>query len=364
MATLVKILTGLVSFSRSKTWLKRIILIGTFTIIGIAAMQKITYEPAFCGSCHEMKPQYVTWQASAHSKIACTSCHMEPEVSNLVQDKVLLLNWVYKHIKKSYFLPIELKKPMPNSVCESCHSDSRIITPSGDIKIPHDKHLAQGITCVTCHLGVAHGNIAQRQVTIDGNFDKWTSAVGLQNMVSTFRIVNMSQCTDCHKMNKAPLSCETCHKVIVTPPSHKTVSWVQEGQHGQEAYTDVQQCNKCHSNTLSDNLTHGSDVVASYVRSNTYCSDCHLKKPSSHKQDWSWQHGELSQKDKRSCMICHQQADKKQLAGKVVATTCNTCHGKPHSIPETGHPIPLPKGTRPGAQCYNCHSQQQCESCH
>lgn len=341
---------------------KGILILISFSIIGIVSAMDVTSFPSVCGSCHEMKPEHVTWQASAHSQIACTNCHIEPGVIHLVQNKVQALNHVYGHLRKNYYLPVQMKKTISNAVCENCHTEARKITPSGDIKIPHEKHLARGIACIKCHAGVAHGTIAERQVTIDGNFARWTPVLGRQNMVPQYRVISMNICIDCHKENKAPLNCETCHKKIVKPSSHLSSPWMQEGLHGQEALKDVNQCNKCHSNTKSYTGVHESDPVVDYTRSNTYCLDCHLKKPDSHNQNWAWQHGARARNDQRGCLICHQQGKAKKT-DQATATTCESCHGQPHPIPQF-HTIPLPKGTRPGDSCYTCHDQAQCTRCH
>ncbi|MHB1404931.1 MAG: cytochrome c3 family protein [Desulfitobacteriaceae bacterium] len=341
---------------------KRLLIIAGFLALGIVGTIKVTSLPSFCGSCHEMNPEYATWQASAHDKIACVKCHIEPGIMPLVKDKVEALNQVFEHVTKRYYLPLEIKKPIPNSVCESCHTEARTITPSGDIKIPHDKHLAQGIACVTCHSGVAHGTISERQVTIDGNFERWNSTLGRQNMVSSFRTLDMNQCLECHKERKAPQECKTCHTKIVPPPSHQTPAWVQNGVHGQEAFQSTTQCNKCHNNTLAFNAVHRSDPVTEYARSNTLCVTCHLKKPASHNVSWVAQHGNPASKNERSCLVCHESATVKKT-DNAPATVCKSCHGQPHRIP-TAHPIPLPKGTLPNSECYQCHQAAQCSRCH
>lgn len=52
------------------------ILIGTqFTYRGVEHME----TAQFCGqSCHVMKPEFMAYQFSPHSRIACVDCHVEP----------------------------------------------------------------------------------------------------------------------------------------------------------------------------------------------------------------------------------------------------------------------------------------------
>ncbi|MHB1652314.1 MAG: NapC/NirT family cytochrome c, partial [Desulfitobacteriaceae bacterium] len=113
-------------------WSKRLLMITGLFALGMIGTVQATSLPAFCGSCHEMKPEYATWQASAHDKIACVKCHIGPGIIPLVKDKVEAVNQVFEHVTKRYYLPLEIKKPIPNSVCESCHTEARTITPSGD----------------------------------------------------------------------------------------------------------------------------------------------------------------------------------------------------------------------------------------
>lgn len=347
----------------STAFSRKLIIIAGFLTLGLISTIKATSLPSFCGSCHEMKPEYVTWQASAHDKIACVKCHIEPGIVPLVIDKAEALNQVFEHVTKRYYLPLQIKKPISNTVCESCHTEARKITPSGDIKIPHDKHLAQGISCVTCHSGVAHGTISERQVTIDGDFERWTPVLGRQNMVPAFRTIEMNQCLDCHKARNAPQECKTCHTKIIPPASHQTSAWVQEGVHGQEAFQSITECNKCHNNTLSFNAVHKSDPVTEYARSNTFCVTCHLKKPANHNSSWGSQHGISAGNNEKGCLVCHESATAKKT-DNAPATVCKSCHGKPHPIPASSHPIPLPKGTQPKAECYSCHQETTCTRCH
>ena len=344
-----------------KLW-RYLIILALFTVAGTAVVIKVTSVPAFCGSCHEMKPEYMTWQVSAHNKVACTACHVEPGVVSTLQHKLSSLKQVFDHVTKRYYLPIELNDPVGNRICERCHTSARNITPSGDIKIPHDKHLAAGVTCVGCHAGVAHGMIAERQATIDGDFDRWTPTVGRENMAGSFKVIKMDRCIACHKDNQGPQTCEACHKVIVRPPSHQQAAWVNGGEHGLKAFQDVQACNKCHSNSLSFKTQHSSDQVSSYARNNTYCVDCHRKKPAGHSADWNMRHGESAKQDQRGCLVCHEQAAAKK-SDQVADTVCITCH-KPHHGWPSIHPIPLAKGSPPNNTCYTCHPQEQCTSCH
>ncbi len=343
--------------------LRNLLMVAALMTAVAATAVKVTSLPAFCGSCHEMRPEYVTWQASAHNKVACVTCHVAPGLAPALKHKLASWKQVYDHVTKKYYLPIQMGGSIPNETCEQCHTTVRHVTPSGDIKIPHDKHLAKGLTCIKCHPGVAHGTIAERQVTIDGDFARWTATVGRENMARGFLVLKMDQCVSCHKDNKGPLTCESCHQEIVRPPTHGQVSWVNAGEHGRAAYQDVQACNKCHSNTLSFKTQRSSDQVASYARNNTYCVQCHRIKPPGHGAGWNVQHGVQARQDQRGCLVCHEQATAKK-SDQIAATVCMECHRPHHGFPGPSHPIPLTRGTQPDGRCWQCHPQDTCAACH
>ncbi len=349
-------------------WGKRILLLAVFFLVLVFGFNATpaSVQTAFCVSCHEMKPEFATFKASAHSDFTCTVCHTDYTVGQvLLRNKKKVLNEVVAHFKKSYILPIEAKNKIPNSVCESCHSQSRTLTPRGDLNlsnVKHFEHVSKGITCVTCHPGIAHGTIAERQATIGTDFNSWDENKGLQNMQWQYVTIGMSQCLDCHKTMSVSQDCATCHIKIVLPASHKTPTWVKEGIHGQEAYKNIDNCKKCHSKTQTFNSLQLNDPIAEYARTNTFCFSCHLKKPEAHNQDWGWKHGSKALENTKYCLVCHQQgaAQKNANANQI---TCLTCHNNKHRIPSV-HPVPIPQGTRPAGSCYTCHSPNKCSVCH
>lgn len=336
-----------------RTWGKRIVILVCAGVLGITGAAQASSKSSFCIKCHEMLPEYQTWQASTHNRLECVVCH---------RDKLNLRALEPKHISTNYLLPLELKKPIPNSICESCHTQARTITPSGDIIVPHDKHLGAGVSCVDCHAGVVHGRITERQVTIDGNFERWDTAVGRTNMAWPYRTVGMSACLECHQERGNPVGCKACHKQIVEPATHQETGWLQAGDHGKSAIKDVNECNKCHSNSVSLSAVPLTDQVAAYARGNTLCLNCHLQRPPGHDQTWSSGHGAQAQQDKRGCLICHQERSASK-SDKAAATVCLSCHGKRHPLPQT-HNIPLTKDSKPIESCYRCHVEKVCTQCH
>ncbi|HEX3015446.1 MAG TPA: NapC/NirT family cytochrome c, partial [Desulfobacteria bacterium] len=260
-----------------------IILVALSLLVGVLALTGHAYATSnnYCSLCHEMSPEYVTWQASSHSKLACTACH-----------QVDFIDQIYQHLRNQYFLPIVTPAPVANAVCEKCHNlKIRTVSATGDIKIPHQQHLAQSVLCVDCHSGVAHGQIAVRQETVDGNWERWTAAMGKAQMGRQFTATGMKQCIDCHESRRVSTKCEACHTEIVMPPDHKTAKWLGQGEHGRQARINLAACDRCHSFSSTGQVIHGLDKLTNYTRTNTFCAECHQKAPANHGPTWRIEHG-------------------------------------------------------------------------
>ncbi len=83
-------------------------------------------QPSACGGlCHDqMEPQYATYKASTHARVACVSCHVGPSVGDYVQGKGAWISQGIKTLTNSYQRPIitlpQNLIPSRNS-CERCH---------------------------------------------------------------------------------------------------------------------------------------------------------------------------------------------------------------------------------------------------
>ncbi|WP_407310746.1 cytochrome c3 family protein [Desulfosporosinus sp. SB140] len=358
-------------FSGGKTKLfsmdrKKLLLLLLGGVVGICLLTgvalKVTSTPQFCSSCHEMSPEYTTWETSSHSKIACVTCHIEPGAVSLVTHKMSSLQQLYLHLTGNVPNTIVMNEAIKNEVCEQCHSTMRQVTPSGDIKIPHDKHLAQGISCVACHAGVVHGYVAERGLTQKKDQSTWTEAKA--EKVSTFDDTKLAMevCLNCHEQvneGKKPwldnngqgqtekqrveeqnqikeiaanatgklseptkaattpntsglhpptTDCSACHSAIKTPPSHQSDDW--KTTHGITARQDVTYCASCHSREKERAAVTKATNVADYARSNTFCASCHANRPASHLQSqeqWLPTHPFVIQAKGTSdgCLTCH-----------------------------------------------------------
>jgi len=346
---------------------------------------KTTSSNQFCISCHEMAPEATTWQVTSHSKISCVSCHAGEGIGNYFKYKLKIASFIVKHFTGGVPEQIVATDPVKTEVCESCHSTARVTTATGDINIPHDKHLKHDITCTACHGGVSHAYIAERGLNKKADFASWTSAKAQTMSKFDASKTTMEACLDCHEQVnvgkkpweenqglgkteqqkvaenaalakkaatsdgqltpavavtaakksdlQAPVRCAPCHKAIKTPNSHVDQTWGTT--HGVVAAQDIRYCASCHSRERDRVLITDQTTVQDYARNNTLCAPCHEKRPAGHlanPQQWLPAHSTVVKAKKPDgCLVCHEvpkldpAAPVKKLPG-VNPVTCNTCH--------------------------------------
>ncbi len=87
---------------------------------------EVTESSEFCGAlCHTvMKPEYVTYKSSPHSRVRCTECHIGSGASWYVRAKISGLYQIYATVLDRYPRPIPVPvqnlRPAPET-CEQCH---------------------------------------------------------------------------------------------------------------------------------------------------------------------------------------------------------------------------------------------------
>lgn len=344
-----------------------------------------TSSSKFCSSCHEMKPQYYTWKASTHSEVDCVSCHIQPGAENYAKAKANGLVEVYKKTTEKYQAPIKMPNLIPDEACERCHNiETRNFSVSGDLIIPHTKHKEEGIECVQCHSGTAHGEISDRKVTYKSDYGRWNEKLGASLMSDKkFTSPQMDTCMTCHELQKAPLECTACHESTMVPDDHRTDQF-KAGGHGKIDDSELPKCEKCHSYMSSEKYDLFKEVptykrllsnqpavpqvtAQTYAKTNTFCRDCHKERPASHKQSHFMSiHGTLS-KNTKTCMTCH---DNRIMSGNkggspVTTVQCSSCHPASHDRPwRNSHPIDVAENQKYDKSCNRCHNEKTCKSCH
>jgi hypothetical protein len=98
------------------------------TILAIVAYKGIEFMDSvtFCGqTCHPvMKPEFMVYSVSPHSRVRCIDCHIGPGASWFVKSKLSGTRQVFKQILGTWPRPIET--PVANlrpsrDTCEQCH---------------------------------------------------------------------------------------------------------------------------------------------------------------------------------------------------------------------------------------------------
>ncbi len=134
--------------SRSREKLVFLMFAGAIGIIllvmGGYQLMEFTDSDAFCGRlCHDvMYPEYTAYQASPHSRVPCSECHVGSGAGYMVKSKVSGVPQAVAVILKTYERPIQtpVKNLRPaRETCEQCHRPGRF---AGDIVRVHTSYSA------------------------------------------------------------------------------------------------------------------------------------------------------------------------------------------------------------------------------
>ena len=108
-------------------------------VIGGYQLMEFTDSTDFCGRlCHQvMYPEYTAYQASPHSRVACSECHVGYGGGYLVRSKISGIPQVWAVLTNSYPRPIPT--PVSNlrparETCQQCHRPERF---AGDLVRTH-----------------------------------------------------------------------------------------------------------------------------------------------------------------------------------------------------------------------------------
>jgi cytochrome c-type protein NapC len=145
-----------------------------------AATLAYTSTEAFCIGCHEMKNNvYAEYKGSIHDtnrtgvRAICVDCHQPRELGPMLLRKLEASKDLYGHfISKSIDTPEKFEaqrytlakqvwkrmKETDSHECRNCHNASKM---GGELQSPkartrHAKAIADNMTCIDCHFGIAH----------------------------------------------------------------------------------------------------------------------------------------------------------------------------------------------------------------
>lgn len=324
-------------------------------------------SPEFCAKCHTMKPEYYTWEASSHSSLGCTGCHLGEGVKGAYDLSLDLVRMTYAEITKSYITPIRLFRGIDDETCFRCHTFNRQFSVSGDLIIPHEQHSDRRVRCVSCHSAVAHGDIARRAITRKVSYTDWDKDQGLQEMARELVQPSMDDCMSCHYRRKVSTDCSVCHTDMTGPDHHQLADF--SVNHGDFARAELVDCNFCHGYSGAKKMqVKENTTVTEYSRSNRFCLSCHRARPATHSGDrFKNTHGNsilTGRKDKGDCLVCHDNNLAEDIP-KATEVTCSSCHPAKHGRNWRGGHLPrLMPGEGISGKCFMCHSVDTCLSCH
>jgi nitrate/TMAO reductase-like tetraheme cytochrome c subunit len=314
-----------------------------------------TNNPSFCSLCHEMAPEHVTFEKSSHSEITCVQCHIKPGNVNMVLHKVESLKEVYYHIVGPPD-PIVQTVAVLDENCLQCHSEQRDVSPTGDLIVAHNDHIKEGISCITCHSGVAHAKAVERGINDSSTYDSWTLANSDKLMGKENMNPNMGTCVDCHtQVNEG--------KKPWKDPTYALPENPNEG-HGKKDEEKVAKAED--KKDKKEEKTNPQTLVLKKVskqmtdvKLSMECSTCHkeIATPQDHTNgDWSQNHGDSATQNLDQCINCHKDSKWIKVLGKEDIKELLRGSTKEESY--TPNVTVVKKEARENQYCKSCHEKR------
>ncbi len=302
-----------------------------------------------------------------HRDVACTECHLSPQVGTLV-DTVLNLPDSERGRAGT----------VPDEHCQRCHPSVKTNLPG----FSHAVHASKG-PCIACHPEAGHSvspetkAAAGRTIATSGQVRSVRLVAGPDAGQANLPNHPSAVCERCHDMAATPCStchtapgdsnhagkpdCATCHKpgatFTFTHPVSKAATATCDSCHEVPKKHSTASCTTCHKTNTTWEFTHpgaSAKCVTCHARPAKHaagsCTTCHPKVDS-----WAFQHP----KGKTACTSCHR-APSGHYPG-----ACSRCHSIAVAFKSTT--FKHTAATRNCTQCHNrpaSHTQSGCASCH
>jgi cytochrome c-type protein NapC len=156
-----------------------LVISGVLMAAGAAGLAWTNTEK-FCIGCHEMRDNpYAEFQGTIHDtnrsgvRAICSDCHVPREPVAMLQRKVAatfelwgkltgVISTKEKYDAHRYDMAKRVWRRMKTTdslECRNCHKDDAMSTElqSERAQARHAKGKAEGLTCIDCHFGIAHG---------------------------------------------------------------------------------------------------------------------------------------------------------------------------------------------------------------
>jgi len=308
-----------------------------FGIVFVVVSAQLSSTPAFCGTCHIMKPYYQSWKHSKHSRIACVECHIAPGITSEIRKKYEALSMVVKYFTATY--GTNPWAEVEDAACLRCH-ERRLLEGKEvfhNVQFDHRPHLTETrrglkLRCTSCHAQIVQGSHIS---------------------------VTSSTCALCHfrgqEANAGTGRCLTCHTI----PEHVVTAAGTPFDHSEVRRLDMD-CRSCHGGVV-----RGDGAVP-----RERCLTCH------NQADRLARYGEKEflhrmhvSEHKVDCMNCHLMIEHGKPEHPVAPASgggCASCHGAGHSAQRDlyagvgGRGVAAMPGPMfaAGVTCEGCHNPQ------
>ncbi len=173
-------------------------------VVGFFPLALATDQPAFCQTCHGMKPFYQAYVSGPHAIHAtCIDCHVDAGYPARFLHKFAALQEVYAQFFSNAKFP-NYNADVPDSRCLRCHPNAALKVVG---RFKHAQHTARGISCAKCHAITGH-QVSFSAIEAVGLLNTKNAAAGADYVGQQFRsLTGMGSVYPGHK----PVPCQNCH---------------------------------------------------------------------------------------------------------------------------------------------------------
>ncbi len=232
-------------------------------VVAIALPVFSMLQPGYYKRYSSLQKRMDNWSVSTHAKVSCYECHAEPGARGFLSFSAQAIPAFYSQMISGPSRSNLFASPS-RQACQRCHTSFRQVSPNGDLLIPHKAHVeVLKMECPACHKDLVH-------------------SVNEQG----FNRPEMEQCLSaCHDGETASNECIDCHTQKQVPDNHRQKNWLAI----HPALVNKVDCGQCHSWTDTN-----------------FCTECHEKKPASHKGNWKTTHAAAAKaRGEKGCLVCH-----------------------------------------------------------
>lgn len=389
-----------------------------FIVILLFAFANYAWEgtnaPTFCGlTCHTMPPEYVTYQNSSHTNIACEDCHMGRDTLAVMVKRKVVYSWQTgtAMLFNTYHYPIVAKNMAPaREACENCHKPEKFSSDKlVEIKtFAEDKANTPSSTFLVLHTGGG----AQRQGLgygihwhIENPVFYYATDSEQQNIPyvavmnpdgTKTEYLDVQSNVEPAKVTASQLKkmdCITCHNRtahLIENPQTLVDSMISRGQVSlkipeiKKKAVEVMSASYDSEKAAMDGIAalnkyyQGENVDADLLTGAIQSLQTAWKQSNflDQKADWQTHPNNIGHQNSAGCFRCHDGKHLAQVPGQNPATVrleCNLCH----SVPVVSAPniavanMQLSKGIEPSshksANWITLHRQMfndTCKGCH